>query len=319
MNPVARVRHVLARRPWLHWTAVLALAAGAGWAVAAGVAGVDDARRSWGTTRDVLVATADIAPGDDLAARTELRTRPRPGGGRGHRRLATARGGRPPARRCRRGPGERRRRPDARSAGPDPRRVRGRRRAPRPSRRVRPSATASSPPAQAWSSPPRPWSWGSPPMPCSSPCRSTKPRSWRSPRPPATSRCCWRHDVGSSPLGGSVVACGDRRGRLAPVTADRCGSSPTRAATSTVANTPTGTSRSSSRWRRWAGAATTNSGPEEAVALVPALFVSSATAACDDDDSPAADQRRGRLRGSSRPTALGAGRVHPGPRRRATG
>lgn len=78
MNPVARARHVLARRPWLHWSAVLVLAAGAGWAVAAGAAGVDDARRSWGTTRDVLVATADIAPGEDLATRTEVRARPVP-------------------------------------------------------------------------------------------------------------------------------------------------------------------------------------------------------------------------------------------------
>jgi hypothetical protein len=78
MNPVARARHVLARRPWLHWTAVLVLAAGAGWSVAAGAAGVDDARRSWGTTRDVLVATADIAPGDELTGRTVVRARPVP-------------------------------------------------------------------------------------------------------------------------------------------------------------------------------------------------------------------------------------------------
>ena len=78
MNPVARARHVLARRPWLYWSAVLVLAAGAGWAATAAAAGVDDARRAWGTTRDVLVATVDIAPGDELVTRTELRARPVP-------------------------------------------------------------------------------------------------------------------------------------------------------------------------------------------------------------------------------------------------
>ena len=59
MNPVARARHVLARRPWLYWSAVLALAAFAGWSVAAAAAGVDEARRAWGATRDVVVATDD--------------------------------------------------------------------------------------------------------------------------------------------------------------------------------------------------------------------------------------------------------------------
>jgi len=78
MNPVARVRHVLARRPWLYWSAVLVLAASAGWAVTAAAAGVDDARQAWGSTRDVLVATADIAPGDELAPRTAMRPRPLP-------------------------------------------------------------------------------------------------------------------------------------------------------------------------------------------------------------------------------------------------
>jgi hypothetical protein len=78
MNPVARARHLLARRPWLHWTAVLVLAAAAGLAVSAAASGVDDARRSWGATRDVLVATADIAPGDELAPLTEVRARPLP-------------------------------------------------------------------------------------------------------------------------------------------------------------------------------------------------------------------------------------------------
>ena len=101
MNPVARARHVLARRPWLYWSAVLVLAAGAGWAVTAAAAGVDDARRAWGTSRDVLVATVDIAPGDDARRRA-----PRCGPDRSPviptpRRHAAAGGDGPPAHRRR--------------------------------------------------------------------------------------------------------------------------------------------------------------------------------------------------------------------------
>ena len=62
MNPVARVRHVLARRPWLYWLAVLVLAATAGLVVADAAAGVEAARRSWGATRPVVVAAVDVAP-----------------------------------------------------------------------------------------------------------------------------------------------------------------------------------------------------------------------------------------------------------------
>ncbi|MET0459660.1 MAG: hypothetical protein ABW195_10450 [Ilumatobacteraceae bacterium] len=78
MNPVARARHVLARRPWLYWSAVLVLAAAAGGAVTAAAAGVDEARQAGGPTPDLLVATVDIAPGDELAPRTEVRARPLP-------------------------------------------------------------------------------------------------------------------------------------------------------------------------------------------------------------------------------------------------
>ena len=78
MNPVARARHVLARRPWLYWSAVLALAAFAGWSVAAAAAGVDEARRAWGATRDVVVATDDLAPGQALSGRVAVRPRPAP-------------------------------------------------------------------------------------------------------------------------------------------------------------------------------------------------------------------------------------------------
>lgn len=78
MNPVARARHVLARRPWLYWSAVLLLAGLGGWTVAGAAAGVDDARRSWGATRDVVVATDDLAPGEPLTGHVEVRPRPTP-------------------------------------------------------------------------------------------------------------------------------------------------------------------------------------------------------------------------------------------------
>jgi hypothetical protein len=78
MNLVARVRHVLARRPWLYWLAVLLLAATAGLVVADAAARVDAARRAWGVTRPVVVAVADIAPGDVLDDVTDVRALPEP-------------------------------------------------------------------------------------------------------------------------------------------------------------------------------------------------------------------------------------------------
>jgi hypothetical protein len=78
MNPVAHLRHVLARRPWLYWLAVLLLAGIAGLVVAAAAARVDAARRSWGVTRPVVVAVVDVAPGDDLGKLTDVRSRPAP-------------------------------------------------------------------------------------------------------------------------------------------------------------------------------------------------------------------------------------------------
>jgi hypothetical protein len=78
MHPVARLRYVLARRPWLYWTAVAVLAAAIGLVVASAIASVDDARRAWGVTRSVVVATADLAPGTALAGHTEVRPHPLP-------------------------------------------------------------------------------------------------------------------------------------------------------------------------------------------------------------------------------------------------
>jgi hypothetical protein len=78
MHVAARLRNVLARHRWLYWAAVLLLASGAGLVVASASAAVDDARRSWGETRPVLVATADLVPGDSLDGAVELRTLPVP-------------------------------------------------------------------------------------------------------------------------------------------------------------------------------------------------------------------------------------------------
>jgi hypothetical protein len=78
MNPLARARHLLARRPWLYWAAIVALAAGAALAAGRAAASVDDARRQWGSTRDVVVATADLAPGDAVEGHVEVRSRPGP-------------------------------------------------------------------------------------------------------------------------------------------------------------------------------------------------------------------------------------------------
>ena len=66
MNVVARLRHVLARRPWLYWTGVALLAIGVGAVVASAAATVDEARRAWGEPRSVVVATVDLEPGDAL-------------------------------------------------------------------------------------------------------------------------------------------------------------------------------------------------------------------------------------------------------------
>ncbi len=78
MNPLARARHLLARRPWIYWAVVAAFAATAAWSVLAALDGVDGARRAWGEGRTVLVAADDIAPGDAIADHVEAATRPAP-------------------------------------------------------------------------------------------------------------------------------------------------------------------------------------------------------------------------------------------------
>ena len=78
MNLVARLRRVLARRPWLYWTGVLLLALGVAATVASATATVDEARRAWGDTRRVVVATDDLVPGDLLAGVVDIDPRRHP-------------------------------------------------------------------------------------------------------------------------------------------------------------------------------------------------------------------------------------------------
>lgn len=57
------VRRLVARRPWIQWLVIAVVAVGVAASVADAMAGVDAARRSWGTTATVWVATADVSPG----------------------------------------------------------------------------------------------------------------------------------------------------------------------------------------------------------------------------------------------------------------
>ena len=78
MHLVARARHVVARRPWLYWLVVVALAGGVGLITAGAVAGIDDARARGVRRGRCSSLSTDLSPGDALAGRTELRPRPVP-------------------------------------------------------------------------------------------------------------------------------------------------------------------------------------------------------------------------------------------------
>jgi hypothetical protein len=60
------VRRLLVRRPWIHWSIVVACALATAATVLDRVERIDDARQRWGATRTVLVAARDIAPGEAL-------------------------------------------------------------------------------------------------------------------------------------------------------------------------------------------------------------------------------------------------------------
>lgn len=78
MHVVARIRHVLARRPWLYWLAIVLVAAAAGAVAADAGAAVDDARRAWGETQHVVVARVDLEPGDPLDGAATVSALPEP-------------------------------------------------------------------------------------------------------------------------------------------------------------------------------------------------------------------------------------------------
>lgn len=67
-----RVRLVLARRPWLRWVVVMAIALAVGWNVKTRLDGVDDARSAWTDQRTVLVASLDHEPGDALVVESRI-------------------------------------------------------------------------------------------------------------------------------------------------------------------------------------------------------------------------------------------------------
>jgi len=78
MNLLARLRQVLARRPWLYWLAVAAVAAAGALVAMRAVTSVEVARDEWGAPRTVLVVGDEVAPGDALAGVVERRTMPGP-------------------------------------------------------------------------------------------------------------------------------------------------------------------------------------------------------------------------------------------------
>ncbi len=78
MSVLAQLRRLLARRPWLYWAAVGALALMIGVLVAQATSRVEAAKESWGESRGVVVALVDIAPGESLAAATGPRELPAP-------------------------------------------------------------------------------------------------------------------------------------------------------------------------------------------------------------------------------------------------
>jgi hypothetical protein len=68
MHIAARARLVLARRPWIHWSAVAIVAAVAALSVHAHLAALDRSRLEWGASRPVLVARHAAEPGEAVAA-----------------------------------------------------------------------------------------------------------------------------------------------------------------------------------------------------------------------------------------------------------
>jgi hypothetical protein len=69
MHVAARTRLVLARRPWIYWVLVGAVAVLVGFSVHDRLGAIERERDRWGATRTVLVADGPLEPGDVAATR----------------------------------------------------------------------------------------------------------------------------------------------------------------------------------------------------------------------------------------------------------
>jgi hypothetical protein len=76
MRWLSRTRWMLARRPWIRWLMVAAAAALAARGVMTELDSLHRARDRWGTTEQVLVATRELQPGDDVAGAVVRRAYP---------------------------------------------------------------------------------------------------------------------------------------------------------------------------------------------------------------------------------------------------
>jgi hypothetical protein len=76
MRWMPRMRMLLARRPWLYWLLVGAIAVGIVAAVAAAMGDVQRQRDAWGRTTTVFVTTRDVAVGEGLSGAVTSRDVP---------------------------------------------------------------------------------------------------------------------------------------------------------------------------------------------------------------------------------------------------
>ena len=67
---LARMRLLLARRPWIFWCAVVLVAGLSAWAVRAAVGAADRERRRWGASRTVWITDGPVARGEAIATVT---------------------------------------------------------------------------------------------------------------------------------------------------------------------------------------------------------------------------------------------------------
>jgi hypothetical protein len=68
VHALARIRLGLARHPWAYWLVVSIVATTVAVSASRALAGIDEARRSWGEQDAVWVASAEIEPGQPIHA-----------------------------------------------------------------------------------------------------------------------------------------------------------------------------------------------------------------------------------------------------------